>query len=108
MAANGLHWRSTREFVADLTSANDKLICKVEATDQAQSKTVKPRTKPAILMMMKLQRPAPYFANALLCAGFPNMCLFVVKISFRSRGCFVYFFQMKMLGPYNHQDYKYY
>ena len=29
---------------------------------------VQPRTKPAISLMMKLQRPAPYFANALLAA----------------------------------------
>jgi len=47
-----------------------KLKCDAETTGEAQSKTVQPQTKPAILLMMKLQRPAPYFANALLAAGF--------------------------------------
>ena len=68
IAANGLHWRQYGEFVAGLTSANDKLKGNVEATGAAQSKTVQPRTKPAILLMMKLHLPAPYFANALLAA----------------------------------------
>ena len=45
-----------------------KLKRKVETIYKAQPKIVQPRTKPAILLMMKLQRPAPYFANALLAA----------------------------------------
>ena len=51
-----------------LPGADDKLERDVETTSEAQSKTVQPRTKPAILLMMMLQRPAPYFANALLAA----------------------------------------
>ncbi len=66
MAYNGLHWRSTWEFVAGQTSGDDELKRNVETTCEAQTKTVQPRTKPAILPMQKLQRPAPYFANALL------------------------------------------
>ena len=66
MAYNGLHWRSTREFVVGLTSGNDNYKREVETTGLVETKTVQPRTKPAILLMMKLQRPAPYFANALL------------------------------------------
>ncbi len=66
---NGLHWRSTWEFVASLTSADDKLKRDVETTSEAKLKTVQPRTKPAILLMLKFQRPAPYFANALLPAA---------------------------------------
>jgi hypothetical protein len=78
IAHNGLHWRSTWEFVAGLTSADDKLKRDVENTCEVQSKTVQPRTKPAILLMLKLQSPAPYFANALLAAG-----LFSLKQEFR-------------------------
>ena len=59
------------EFIACLTGADDKLKRDVETTSEAQSKTVQPRTKPAILLMLKFQCPAPYFANALLAAGFP-------------------------------------
>ncbi len=58
------------EFIACLTSADDKLKRDVETTGKVQTKTVQPRTKPAILLMMKLQRPAPYFANALLGEAF--------------------------------------
>ena len=57
------------KFVAGLTSADDKWKTDVETTSEAQTKTVKPRTKPVILLMMKLQCPAPYFANALLAEG---------------------------------------
>ena len=54
------------EFIACLTSADDELKRDVETTSEAQSKTLQPRTKPAILLMLKFQCPAPYFANALL------------------------------------------
>src|SRR5687767_9060292 len=46
---------------------------KVKTTYAAPTKTVQPRTKPAILLMMKLQRPAPYFANALLGEVIPSL-----------------------------------
>ena len=69
---NGLHWRQYGEFIACLPGGDDELKREVEATGKAQSKTVQPRTKPAILLMMKFQCPAPYFANALLAAVFKN------------------------------------
>ena len=56
------------KFIAGLTSADEKLKRDVETTEEAQKKTVQPRTKPALLLMMKLHCPAPYFANALLAA----------------------------------------
>ena len=56
------------EFIASLPGGDDELERKTETTNKVQKKTVQPRTKSAILLMMKLQRPAPYFANALLAA----------------------------------------
>ena len=68
MTANGLHWRSTGNLWLVLPSADDNLERDVATTIKDQPKIVQPRTKPAILLMMMLQRPAPYFANALLAA----------------------------------------
>ena len=58
------------EFIACLPGADDELKRRVETIDTAQTKTVQPQTNPAILLMLKLQCPAPYFANALLPAVF--------------------------------------
>src|SRR5688572_15854598 len=74
LRSNGLHWRQYGEFVAGLTSADDKLKLDVDTTRKAQLKTVQPRTKPAILLMLMLLCPAPYFANALLCVVFIRFC----------------------------------
>ncbi len=64
---------STGDLLLVPPGAADELKCEVETTHEAQPKTVQPRTKPAILLMMKLQRPAPYFANALLCVRFSKI-----------------------------------
>ena len=57
---------STGNLLLVPPGVDDDLKREVETTSQVQTKTVQPRTKPAILLMLMLHRLAPYFANALL------------------------------------------